>query len=62
MFGWFKKRSKLEKLKKEYARLMKRSFENALKNREKSEKAREQARKIYEEIVQLTMKNGVNGA
>lgn len=61
MFGWFKKRSKLEKLKRRYARLMKYSFESALKDKEKSEKARKQAREIYDEIVRLSVNNGVNG-
>ncbi len=61
MFGWFRKRSKLDKLKRQYRQLMKRSFESALKDREKSERARKQAEKIYDEIVRLSLKNEING-
>ena len=62
MFGWFKKKSKLEKLKRRYAQLMKYSFERAVKDKKKSEEARKRAREIYDEIVRLSVNNGVNGA
>ena len=59
MFGWFRKRTRMEKLKKRYARLMRSSFENALKNKRKSEEARKKAEIIYKELIQLGYENGL---
>jgi len=55
MNGWFKKRTRIEKLQKRYAELMKKSFNVALKDQEQSEDVRRQAHKIFDEIKYLTL-------
>ena len=58
MISWFRKKTKLEKLKERYTFLMKKSYEIALKDRNKSEKVHHQADRIYREIKYLTFHNG----
>ena len=43
MISWFRKKSRIEKLKERYTSLMKRSYETALKDTDKSEKMHRQA-------------------
>ncbi|MCB0465200.1 MAG: Lacal_2735 family protein [Aequorivita sp.] len=52
MTSWFRKKSKIEKLKVRYTYLMRRSFEMALKDTEKSEKLHRQADNLFKEIKQ----------
>jgi len=60
MFGWFRKRTRLEQLQRRYAALMKYSFEKAVTHRKKSELARKEARAIYKEICTLRFKADSN--
>lgn len=53
--SWFRKKSRVEKLKERYTFLMKRSFKTALKDTEKSEKMHRQANKIFQEIQYLSL-------
>lgn len=55
MTGWFKKKSRIEKLQQRYADLMRKSFNIALKDQEESEKMQEQAYKVFDEIRYLTL-------
>ncbi|SRX76146.1 Lacal_2735 family protein [Aequorivita antarctica] len=55
MISWFRKKSRVEILKERYTFLMKRSFETALKDTEKSEKMHRQADKIFQEIQYLSL-------
>jgi hypothetical protein len=55
MISWFRRKSRIEKLKERYTSLMKRSFETALKDTEKSEKIHRQADKLFQEIKQQTL-------
>ncbi len=55
MISLFRKKSRVEKLKERYTFLMKRSFETALKDTEKSEKMHRQADKIFQEIQYLSL-------
>lgn len=50
MFYWFQKKSRLEKLKDQYCRLMRKSYEVSLRNREKSERFHVRAIEIRKEI------------
>ncbi|WP_347372933.1 Lacal_2735 family protein [Aequorivita sp. Q41] len=52
--NWFRKKSRIEKLKEKYRLLMKKSFETALKDEVKSEKMHQQADKIFQEIKYLS--------
>ena len=56
MTDWFRKRSRLEKLEKQYTDLMRLSFEQAAKDQEKSFLARQEADKIYAKIKELGLK------
>jgi len=51
---WFRKKTKIEKLKEKYANLMRKSFEIARKDITKSKKIHRQADKLFEEISFLT--------
>jgi len=55
---WFRKKSKIEKLKKKYTFLMKQSFKTSLKDREKSDKIHRQADKIFKEIQYYSLQRG----
>lgn len=57
MFGWFKKKSRLEKLRERYAVLMRKSYEVALRDPKLSEKVHSQADEIYDEIRFLTLQH-----
>jgi hypothetical protein len=49
----FRRRTRLERLTQQYTRLMKRSYEKALHDREESIRLKERAYRIYEEIKEL---------
>lgn len=53
MFGLFKKKSKLEKLREQYARLQKEAFELSTTNRQQADKKTAEAEKIALEIEKL---------
>ncbi|HLT48828.1 MAG TPA: Lacal_2735 family protein [Aequorivita sp.] len=55
MISWFRKKSRIEKLKERYTSLMKRSYETALKDTDKSEKMHRQADKLFQEIKYLSL-------
>lgn len=55
MINWFKRKSRVEELKDRYTLLMRRSFEIALKDSEKSEKIHNQADKLFQEIQYLSL-------
>ena len=55
MFDWFRKKSRLERLRERYTSLMRKSYEIALRDPKKSERVHSQADKIYEEIQFLTL-------
>ncbi len=56
MFNWFKKKSRLEKLKNQYCRLMRKSYEISLRNREKAERFHALAIEVQKEIKGLMKK------
>jgi hypothetical protein len=58
MLSWFKKKTKMERLKKRYACLMRKSYETALRDERKSDKIHRRADKIFEEIKYLKLQNG----
>jgi hypothetical protein len=60
MISWFKKKSRIEKLKARYTCLMRKSFQTSLKNPEKSEKVHRQADKLLREIQYLSLKQADN--
>ena len=53
MLGWFKKKGKLESLKKRYRDLMRKSHETSLYDLQKSDKMHRQADKVFDEIKYL---------
>jgi len=53
MFRWPKKKMNLQKLQKQYSRLMKNSYLLAVKDKEKSDRLHEKACKIMIEIKKL---------
>lgn len=55
MFNFFKKKSRLDKLRMRYTTLMRKSYEIALRDPKKSESVHSQADKIYEEIQYLKL-------
>jgi len=57
MIEWFRKETRLDKLKKRYADLMKKSYKTALIDKSKSDKVHRQAYKIFEEIKYLSLKH-----
>lgn len=57
MFGKFKKKSPLEILQKEYARLSQRSYEWSTKNRAQSDKYYAEAQEIADKIEALKSKS-----
>lgn len=50
MMNWFKRETKLEKLKKRYKSLMRRSYEIALKDKEKSDHIHDKAEAVFKQI------------
>lgn len=58
MFNWFRKKTKVEKLKDRYALLMKKSYNTALSDLKKSEKVHYQADKLFQEIKYLSLQQG----
>jgi len=56
MKDWFRSKSRIEKLKKRYTELMKRSYAMALRDKSESDRVNRQAEKIYNEIQYLTLK------
>lgn len=56
MNNWFKRKSRIEILKEKYRLLMKRSFELAPRDPEKSAKAHQQANKLFQEINYLSFR------
>ncbi len=54
MFEWFKRKSKLERLKTRHRKLMHQSYEISLNDPKKSEKLHRKAELIYEEIKKIT--------
>jgi hypothetical protein len=57
MCSWFKKETRLEKLKKRYSDLMRKSYKTALCDKEKSDLVKKKAREIFEEINYLSLKH-----
>ncbi len=55
MSSWLKRKSRVEKLEKKYAELMKKSFRISLRDRDESKKAQQQAYKVFDEIKYLTL-------
>lgn len=55
MISWFKKKTKIERLKERYTYLMRRSYETSLKDTEKSESLHEQAVNLFQEIRYLSL-------
>ncbi|PVW14522.1 Lacal_2735 family protein [Marixanthomonas spongiae] len=53
MTNWFKRETKLEKLKRRYKNLMRKSYEIALKDKEKSDEIHQQAERVLEQIQSL---------
>ena len=58
MFNWFRKKSKVEKLKEKYTLLMKKSYDTALRDVKKSERVHHQADKLFQKIKYLTFQQG----
>lgn len=56
--SWFRKKSRVERLKIRYTYLMRRSYETSLKNAEKSESLHRQAVKLFQEINYLSLQQG----
>ena len=54
MFDWFRKKSRLERLRERYTRLMRKSYEISLKDPKRSERIHSQADRVYEEILYLS--------
>lgn len=57
MNNWFTKKSKLEKLQERYTYLMRRSFETALNDTDKSEEMHRQADRLLQEIQYLSLQH-----
>ncbi len=55
MSFWYRKKTRLEILKTKYSDLMRKSFETALSDREKSQLVKRKAQAIYEEIEYLSL-------
>ncbi len=51
--NWFKKETKLDKLKKRYKNLMRKSYEIALSDKEKSDYIHHKAEEVYKQIKSL---------
>lgn len=58
--GWFTKKSRLENLKERYRALMRKSYELALRDTEKSERIHRQADKLFQEIQYLNFRQADN--
>ena len=56
MSFWYRKKTRLEKLQTKYSDLMRKSFETALRDREKSKLLNNKAQEIYEEIEYLSLR------
>ncbi|TPN84654.1 Lacal_2735 family protein [Aquimarina algicola] len=59
MLNWFKHKTELQKLQHSYCKLIKCSYEIALKDREKSEQIRKEADKILLRIRELEDKTKI---
>ena len=57
MTEWFKRRTQLEKLEKQYTEMMRKSYEEACRDQKKSLLARQEADKIYAKIKALGLKH-----
>ncbi|MDT0555946.1 Lacal_2735 family protein [Patiriisocius hiemis] len=57
MFGWFKSKEKLERLKERYTYLMRKSYKVALKDERESDRIQQRAKEIFDEIKYLSLKN-----
>jgi len=58
MIAWFRKKSKIERLKERYAFLMRKSYQIALKDINKSEEVHRQADELFQKIKYLSLDNG----
>lgn len=58
MTSWFRKKSRIEKLKTRYTYLMRKSYETSLKDTEKSESLHRQALRLFQEINYLSLQQG----
>ncbi len=56
--NFFRKKSKIERLKDRYRQLMKKSYEIALRDTEKSERVHNQANELFQEIQYLSLRRG----
>lgn len=57
MFGWFKSKGKVERLKERYTQLMRKSYKVALKDEKESDRIQQKAKEIFDEIKYLSLKN-----
>jgi len=53
MNNWFKHKEKIQILQDRYIRLMRKSYELALRDKEKSDKAHEEACRIKNELIRM---------
>ncbi len=58
MLGWLHKKTRLECLQNRYVHLMRKSYNTALIDIEKSDRLHNQAQKIWDEISYLNLKQG----
>ncbi|MGO3181833.1 MAG: Lacal_2735 family protein [Aequorivita sp.] len=58
MMSWFKKKSRVERLKARYTYLMRRSYETSAKDSNKSESLHRQALQLFQEINYLSLQQG----
>lgn len=58
MMSWFRKKSRIERLKARYTYLMRKSYETSLKDADKSESLHRQAQKLFQEIDYLSLQQG----
>lgn len=57
MFGWFKKKTEVEKLQEQYEKLMKQSHALSTTNRRESDKKYAEANSIMDKIAELQKQN-----
>lgn len=57
MFGLFKKKSELDKLREQYKKLQKESFDLSISNRSAADKKLAEAEEVYKKIEELKAKN-----
>jgi len=53
MFNWSKDKTDLQKLQKQYCRLMKSAYNLAIKNKEKSDRLHDEANQVLAEIKKI---------